>query len=223
MSSPLRSCEEDEGMVVNSEGGDFDEEDDDEGDPDENASDINSPAAPRETATPAAPGTVKKEEKLADKLKARTRKESRTNFEERKGHVGSSRNPQFVPQISASLGPVRSRRRQTWCARRKNELGSPDLQRTGTCLMSPLSQCCLRCRDAFENKHNSIKTQSRPTVFVSLQAICFPLRFLRSTSQHQQQNFKPTCRRGISSQTLVQKLFAGKIPFFLTAARHDDA
>ena len=57
MSSPLRSCEEDEGMVVNSEGGDFDEEDD-EGDQD--ASDINSPAAPRETATPAAPGTVKK-------------------------------------------------------------------------------------------------------------------------------------------------------------------
>ncbi|XP_061566554.1 chromodomain-helicase-DNA-binding protein 3 isoform X2 [Cololabis saira] len=54
MSSPLRSCEEDEGMVVNSEGGDFDEEDDD-GDPDENASDINSPAAPRETAAPAAP------------------------------------------------------------------------------------------------------------------------------------------------------------------------
>ncbi|XP_047453618.1 chromodomain-helicase-DNA-binding protein 3 isoform X3 [Mugil cephalus] len=54
MSSPLRSCEEDEGMVVNSEGGDFDEEDDD-GDLDENASDINSPAAPRETATAAAP------------------------------------------------------------------------------------------------------------------------------------------------------------------------
>ncbi|KAM6909031.1 chromodomain-helicase-DNA-binding protein 3 [Xenentodon cancila] len=54
MSSPLRSCEEDEGMVVNSEGGDFDEEDDD-GDLDKNASDINSPAAPRETATPAAP------------------------------------------------------------------------------------------------------------------------------------------------------------------------
>lgn len=68
MSSPLRSCEEDEGMVVNSEGGDFDEEDDD-GDLDENASDINSPAAPRETATPAAPGTVK--EKLADKSGAR--------------------------------------------------------------------------------------------------------------------------------------------------------
>ncbi|KAM8881949.1 chromodomain-helicase-DNA-binding protein 3 isoform 1-T1 [Synchiropus picturatus] len=54
MSSPLRSFEEDEGMVVNSEGGDFDEEDDD-GDLDENASDINSPAAPRETATAAAP------------------------------------------------------------------------------------------------------------------------------------------------------------------------
>ncbi|KAM9424536.1 chromodomain-helicase-DNA-binding protein 3 isoform 3-T3 [Pholidichthys leucotaenia] len=55
MSSPLRSFEEDEGMVVNSEGGDFDEEeDDDDRDPDENASDINSPAAPLETATPAA-------------------------------------------------------------------------------------------------------------------------------------------------------------------------
>lgn len=64
MSSPLRSCEEDEGMVVNSEGGDFDEDDDDGGggggDPDDgNASDINSPAAPRETATAAAPGTVR--------------------------------------------------------------------------------------------------------------------------------------------------------------------
>lgn len=59
MSSPLRSCEEDEGMVVNSEGGDFDEEEDDDGELlDENASDINSPAALRETATPAAPGTV---------------------------------------------------------------------------------------------------------------------------------------------------------------------
>ncbi|XP_061093053.1 chromodomain-helicase-DNA-binding protein 3 isoform X3 [Conger conger] len=52
MSSPLRASEEDEGMVVNSEGGDFDEED---GDLDENASDINSPVAPRETATRAAP------------------------------------------------------------------------------------------------------------------------------------------------------------------------
>lgn len=65
MSSPLRSCEEDEGMVVNSEGGDFDEDDEDEdgggggGEPDDgNASDINSPAAPRESATAVAPGTV---------------------------------------------------------------------------------------------------------------------------------------------------------------------
>lgn len=58
MSSPLRSCEEDEGMLANSEGGDFDEEEEDDGDLDENASDINSPAAPRETATLAAPGTV---------------------------------------------------------------------------------------------------------------------------------------------------------------------
>lgn len=57
MSSPLRSCEVDEGMVVNSEGGDFDEEEDD-GDLDENASDINSPAALRETATLAAPGRL---------------------------------------------------------------------------------------------------------------------------------------------------------------------
>lgn len=62
MSSPLRSCEED--MVVNSEGGDFDEDEDD-GEPlDENASDINSPAALRETATPAAPGTVPEKKKL---------------------------------------------------------------------------------------------------------------------------------------------------------------
>ena len=72
MSSPLRSCEEDEGMVVNSEGGDFDEEDDDDGDLDENASDINSPAAPRETATPAAPGTVKQERGEEKKRKEKT-------------------------------------------------------------------------------------------------------------------------------------------------------
>jgi len=58
MSSLLRSCEEDEGTAVNSEGGDFDEEEEDDGDLDENASDINSPAAPRETAARAAPGTV---------------------------------------------------------------------------------------------------------------------------------------------------------------------
>lgn len=58
MSSPLRSCEEDEGMAVNSEGGDFDEEEEDDGELDENASDINSPAAPREIAALSAPGTV---------------------------------------------------------------------------------------------------------------------------------------------------------------------
>ncbi|KAJ8266095.1 hypothetical protein GJAV_G00125810 [Gymnothorax javanicus] len=54
MCSPLRLSEEDERMAVNSEGGDFDEDDEDNGDIDENASDINSPAAPRETtlATP---------------------------------------------------------------------------------------------------------------------------------------------------------------------------
>ncbi|KAM8899428.1 chromodomain-helicase-DNA-binding protein 3 isoform 2-T2 [Spinachia spinachia] len=56
MSSPLRSCEEDEGMVVNSGGRGFDEDDDDDdgggGDLEENASDINSPAARRQTAAP---------------------------------------------------------------------------------------------------------------------------------------------------------------------------
>lgn len=78
-------------MVVNSEGGDFDEDDDD-GDPDENASDINSPAAPRETATPAAPGTVlkKKREILAENAEARTTDEKRyshkfAGVKERKG------------------------------------------------------------------------------------------------------------------------------------------
>lgn len=74
MSSPLRSCEEDEGMVVNSEGGDFDEEDDDDGDLDENASDINSPAAPRETATPAAPGTVKEKNWRTSRKRAHEKK-----------------------------------------------------------------------------------------------------------------------------------------------------
>ncbi|MBN3314794.1 CHD3 protein, partial [Atractosteus spatula] len=59
MSSPLRGCEEDEGMAVNSEGGDFDEEEDGEdGALDENTSDIYSPAAPRETAAVAAPARV---------------------------------------------------------------------------------------------------------------------------------------------------------------------
>ncbi|XP_048883208.1 LOW QUALITY PROTEIN: chromodomain-helicase-DNA-binding protein 3 [Brienomyrus brachyistius] len=66
MSSPLRVCEEDEGMVVNSEGGDFDEEEDD-GDLDENASDINSPAAPRETATRAAPDDCDEEGDVSDR------------------------------------------------------------------------------------------------------------------------------------------------------------
>ncbi|XP_029609765.1 chromodomain-helicase-DNA-binding protein 3 isoform X3 [Salmo trutta] len=65
MSSPLRSCEEDQGMLVNSEGVDFDEEDEDDGDLDENASDINSPAAPRETATLAAP--VEEEREASDR------------------------------------------------------------------------------------------------------------------------------------------------------------
>ncbi|XP_064184930.1 chromodomain-helicase-DNA-binding protein 3 isoform X2 [Anguilla rostrata] len=64
MSSPLRASEEDEGMVVNSEGGDFDEED---GDLEENASDINSPVAPRETATRAAPDECEEGGETSDK------------------------------------------------------------------------------------------------------------------------------------------------------------
>ncbi|KAF3837123.1 hypothetical protein F7725_004587 [Dissostichus mawsoni] len=84
MSSPLRSCEEDEGMVVNSEGGDFDEEDD-EGDLD--ASDINSPAAPRETATPAAPD---EEAEISDrevpcKKKGRPKKKKDTKKKDKEG------------------------------------------------------------------------------------------------------------------------------------------
>ncbi|XP_019116871.1 chromodomain-helicase-DNA-binding protein 3 isoform X1 [Larimichthys crocea] len=86
MSSPLRSCEEDEGMVVNSEGGDFDEEDDD-GDLDENASDINSPAAPRETATPAAPD---EEPEISDRevpcrKKGRPKKKKDTKKKDKEG------------------------------------------------------------------------------------------------------------------------------------------
>ncbi|KAK5848295.1 hypothetical protein PBY51_005923 [Eleginops maclovinus] len=84
MSSPLRSCEEDEGMVVNSEGGDFDEEDD-EGDLD--ASDINSPAAPRETATPAAPD---EEAEISDRevpcrKKGRPKKKKDTKKKDKEG------------------------------------------------------------------------------------------------------------------------------------------
>ncbi|KAK2863071.1 hypothetical protein Q5P01_002604 [Channa striata] len=86
MSSPLRSCEEDEGMVVNSEGGDFDEEDDD-GDLDENASDINSPAAPRETATPAAPDDEAElsEREVPCRKKGRPKKKKDTKKKDKEG------------------------------------------------------------------------------------------------------------------------------------------
>ncbi|XP_016526534.1 chromodomain-helicase-DNA-binding protein 3 isoform X3 [Poecilia formosa] len=89
MSSPLRSCEEDEGMVVNSEGGDFDEEDDeDDGELDENASDINSPAAPRETATP--PAAPDEDPEISDrevpcKKKGRPKKKKDTKKKEKEG------------------------------------------------------------------------------------------------------------------------------------------
>ncbi|XP_008433725.1 chromodomain-helicase-DNA-binding protein 3 isoform X3 [Poecilia reticulata] len=89
MSSPLRSCEEDEGMVVNSEGGDFDEEDDeDDGALDENASDINSPAAPRETATP--PAAPDEDPEISDrevpcKKKGRPKKKKDTKKKEKEG------------------------------------------------------------------------------------------------------------------------------------------
>ncbi|KAM3591284.1 uncharacterized protein V6R79_026058 [Siganus canaliculatus] len=93
MSSPLRSCEEDEGMVVNSEGGDFDEEDDDDddggggGDLDENASDINSPAAPRETATPAAPEErpVLSDREVPCRKKGRPKKKKDTKKKDKEG------------------------------------------------------------------------------------------------------------------------------------------
>lgn len=75
MSSLLRSCEDDEGTAVNSEGGDFDEEEEDDGDLDENASDINSPAAPRETAARAAPGTVQSGERACGATTHRNQRE----------------------------------------------------------------------------------------------------------------------------------------------------
>lgn len=84
MSSPLRSCEEDEGMVVNSEGGDFDEEDDD-GDLDENASDINSPAAPRETATPAAPDEELSDREVPLRKKGRPKKKKDAKKKDKEG------------------------------------------------------------------------------------------------------------------------------------------
>ncbi|KAM9717177.1 chromodomain-helicase-DNA-binding protein 3 isoform 2-T2 [Menidia menidia] len=83
MSSPLRSCEEDEGTVVNSEGGDFDEEDDG-GDPDGNASDINSPAAPRETATAAAAPDEEPEIPVRKKGRPKKKKDGRKKDKEGK-------------------------------------------------------------------------------------------------------------------------------------------
>ncbi|XP_067117973.1 chromodomain-helicase-DNA-binding protein 3 isoform X4 [Osmerus mordax] len=91
MSSPLRSCEEDEGMVVNSEGGDFDEEEEDDGDLDENASDINSPAALRETATLPAPeeeGEASEQDTFSRK-KGRPKKKKETKKKE-KGKEGKT-------------------------------------------------------------------------------------------------------------------------------------
>ncbi|KAK6292044.1 hypothetical protein J4Q44_G00378290 [Coregonus suidteri] len=90
MSSPLRSCEEDQGMLVNSKGGDFDEEDEDHGDLDENASDINSPAAPRETATLAAPVEEEREASDRDSLGRKKRgpkkkKETKKKEKEKEG------------------------------------------------------------------------------------------------------------------------------------------
>ncbi|XP_024143406.1 chromodomain-helicase-DNA-binding protein 3 isoform X4 [Oryzias melastigma] len=84
MSSPLRSCEEDEGMVVNSEGGDFDEEDDD-GDLNENASDINSPAAPRETATVAAPEDDISDREVPIRKKGRPKKKKDAKKKDKEG------------------------------------------------------------------------------------------------------------------------------------------
>uniref|UniRef100_A0AAY5KBT1 DNA helicase n=1 Tax=Esox lucius TaxID=8010 RepID=A0AAY5KBT1_ESOLU len=89
MSAPLRSCEEDEGMLVNSEGGDFDEEEEDDGDLDENASDINSPAAPQETATLAAPeeeGEASDRDSLGRKKRG-PKKKKETKKKEKEGKL----------------------------------------------------------------------------------------------------------------------------------------
>ncbi|XP_013871645.1 chromodomain-helicase-DNA-binding protein 3 isoform X2 [Austrofundulus limnaeus] len=86
MSSPLRSCEEGEGMVVNSEGGDFDEEEDDDGDLlDGNASDINSPAALRETATPAAPDDEISDREVPIRKKGRPKKKKDAKKKDKEG------------------------------------------------------------------------------------------------------------------------------------------
>ncbi|XP_062372210.1 chromodomain-helicase-DNA-binding protein 3 isoform X1 [Sardina pilchardus] len=98
MSSPLRSCEEDEGMLANSEGGDFDEEEEDDGDLDENASDINSPAAPRETATLAAPDDCEEGGDASDrdsfgkkKRGPKKKKETKKKDKEKEGKAAKAR------------------------------------------------------------------------------------------------------------------------------------
>ncbi|XP_031440481.1 chromodomain-helicase-DNA-binding protein 5 isoform X2 [Clupea harengus] len=96
MSSPLRACEEDEGMLANSEGGDFDEEEEDDGDLDENASDINSPAAPRETATLAAPDDCEEGGHTSDrdsfgKKKRGPKKKKETKKKDKDGKAAKAR------------------------------------------------------------------------------------------------------------------------------------
>ncbi|XP_009301392.1 chromodomain-helicase-DNA-binding protein 3 isoform X1 [Danio rerio] len=98
MSSLLRSCEEDEGTAVNSEGGDFDEEEEDDGDLDENASDINSPAAPRETAARAAPddgddiGEASDRDNLGKKKRGpKKKKETKKKDKEKEGKIAKAR------------------------------------------------------------------------------------------------------------------------------------
>ncbi|XP_060797598.1 chromodomain-helicase-DNA-binding protein 3 isoform X2 [Neoarius graeffei] len=96
MSSPLRSCEEDEGMAVNSEGGDFDEEEEDDGELDENASDINSPAAPRETAALTAPddgedGTEISDRESLGKKKRGPKKKKETKKKDKEGKITKAR------------------------------------------------------------------------------------------------------------------------------------
>lgn len=97
MSSLLRSCEEDEGTAVNSEGGDFDEEEDD-GDLDENASDINSPAAPTETAARAAPddgddiGETLDRDNLGKKKRGpKKKKETKKRDKDKEGKMAKAR------------------------------------------------------------------------------------------------------------------------------------
>ncbi|XP_061664095.1 chromodomain-helicase-DNA-binding protein 3 isoform X2 [Syngnathoides biaculeatus] len=89
MSSPPRACEEDEGTTLHSEGGDFEEEDDDGdgcggGDLLDARSGINSPAAPRQNAAAAEEAGASDGEFLC-KRKGRPKKKKDTKKKDKEG------------------------------------------------------------------------------------------------------------------------------------------